>query len=204
MRILILDASSDSGSLAVLEKGEITHERQFPSGRREGGALFLELQELIREIEKAEQIVVGLGPGSYSGIRQVVALAEGLACAWQSELVGIPSPCGLSEECRYIALGDARKGTYYYTEIEAGKPVDGPILKEEATLREKLSQSTLPVFSTDALAAFPSIPVCKPSARLIGKAALLHWDQIRLNRLEPLYLRAPNITTAVNPPLILS
>jgi len=61
--------------------------------------------------EKPERIVVGIGPGSFAGIRSALAFAQGYALGSGCAVLGLPSACALAEEGRQIAVvGDARRG----------------------------------------------------------------------------------------------
>jgi tRNA threonylcarbamoyl adenosine modification protein YeaZ len=45
----------------------------------------------LMEGRRADRIVVGVGPGSFTGIRVAIAAAHGLAIGWGAELVGMSS-----------------------------------------------------------------------------------------------------------------
>ncbi|RYF02799.1 MAG: hypothetical protein EOO40_12900, partial [Deltaproteobacteria bacterium] len=78
--------------------------------------------EKVRNIApKVDQIVIGLGPGSFAGVRISIAAALGMQLIQDAELVGIPSVAALETGTpRYIAVGDARRDTFYWSEVEAG------------------------------------------------------------------------------------
>ena len=133
MFVLALECSTAHGSIA-LTGGWRT---EFTTGRGEGGRLFTALaaaMDVVRAAgEPLSQIVVGLGPGSYSGVRQAIAAATGLAAATGAPVVGVPSSAALAVDAeRYQAVGDARRGTFYYTvRWTDGRCVAGPELLED-------------------------------------------------------------------------
>ncbi len=66
---------------------------ETPRGR--GGALFAALEEILSGAGPLERVVVGIGPGSYNGIRSAIAVAWGIAQARRIPLVGLSSLLGL-------------------------------------------------------------------------------------------------------------
>ena len=64
------------------------------------------------ELDGAERIIVGTGPGSFAGIRSAIAFAQGYALGKAGvEVLGIPSAAALARECEKRAVaGDARQG----------------------------------------------------------------------------------------------
>ena len=66
------------------------------------------------DLEGAERIVVGTGPGSFAGIRAAIAFANGYRLATGCEVVGLPSACALAAgEGPSAVVGDARRGMYW-------------------------------------------------------------------------------------------
>ncbi len=65
--------------------------------------------------DAADVIAVGVGPGSYTGVRVGVSLALGLARGWNARAVGVPSLEAIAAQCDgVIAVTlDARKGMVY-------------------------------------------------------------------------------------------
>lgn len=66
------------------------------------------------DLEGVERIVVGIGPGSFAGIRSALAFAQGVALGQTCEVLGLPSACALVEDEQPLAVvGDARRGKYW-------------------------------------------------------------------------------------------
>jgi tRNA threonylcarbamoyladenosine biosynthesis protein TsaB len=66
------------------------------------------------DLDGVERIVVGIGPGSFAGIRSAIAFARGYALGSGCEVLGIPSACALAHESEARAVvGDARRGLFW-------------------------------------------------------------------------------------------
>ena len=87
------------------------------------------------------RVIVGIGPGSYNGIRSAIAVAWGIATARAIPLVGVSSLLGLGEGS-YCAVGDARREQYYFARVVGGKLSEQPELFRKpqlvAAVRAKL------------------------------------------------------------------
>ncbi len=85
------------------------------------------IQDVFRDakIEPfADLIVVGTGPGSYTGVRVAASLGLGLARAWNAGALGVPTleAVAASRDGTVAVTWDARKGSVYcalYT-VEGG------------------------------------------------------------------------------------
>src|SRR4051812_168044 len=95
MRILALELSTGQGSVAWLEEGEEPCVFGFANDRKHSGLFFQTVQVSLRKFGLPNQIVVGLGPGSYAGVRIAIATAIGLRAASDARMFGIPSICAL-------------------------------------------------------------------------------------------------------------
>jgi tRNA threonylcarbamoyladenosine biosynthesis protein TsaB len=123
VRILALETSSLRGSVALVEDGTlirgIEHQRENAHG-----------ESMLPLIERAfadtgwrrgdvDRVAVGIGPGSFTGLRVGIALALGLSEGWDVPLVGVPSLQAIAlaapperAGCRCVLL-DARKGELF-------------------------------------------------------------------------------------------
>jgi len=89
--ILAFDTSSAACTAALFGgSGECVARMDERIGRGHAERLVPMLDELLGG-RRAERIVVGVGPGSFTGIRVAIAAAHGLAIGWNAELVGMSS-----------------------------------------------------------------------------------------------------------------
>ena len=89
--ILAFDTSSAACTAALFDgSGTCVARRDEVIGRGHSERLVPMLDELL-EGRTADQILVGVGPGSFTGIRVAIAAAHGLAIGWNAELTGMSS-----------------------------------------------------------------------------------------------------------------
>src|SRR5215468_10964777 len=97
MMILALEFSSAQRSVAIFKVSgahpEVSSEVVETGGR--GTKAFEMIEEAMRqaqvEREQIELLAVGLGPGSYTGIRAAISIAQGWQLAREVKLAGISS-----------------------------------------------------------------------------------------------------------------
>lgn len=187
---LALDLSTDQGSVALLEDGCVIFDESFAAGRGHGGAVFGVLERALAAGSAPRRIVVGLGPGSYSGVRVAIAAALGLALGQGAELVGVPSVVGIADG-HFLAVGDARRETFYFSEVRAGRCLVGPELLTREEFARRIEGAVLPIFGAALLAEAPALQLAFPQARLLATAPPAGFYRPPL---EPIYLREAHIT----------
>jgi tRNA threonylcarbamoyladenosine biosynthesis protein TsaB len=116
VRVLALDTSSDVGTVAVLVDGAL---RASLSARVQAqhGETLLPLVERVLTLAEVpvaslDLLAVGLGPGSFTGVRIGVATAKGLALARGTPMVGVRTSRALARAAPGSARGvaiDAKK-----------------------------------------------------------------------------------------------
>jgi len=205
--ILAIETSTMEASLALLEKdsGEVLWQSSFESDRLHNAKIFDPVNEALEICRgKLQQIVVGLGPGSYSGVRVGISVANGLALALEVPVAGLASIAILSDEKEFIVTGDARRSSFYLAHIQNRRLESEPDLMDEtrwldemAALREK----GLNIYSTEkALVGRDegAIDLRQPHAiELAREAAKMKTSELSEQAdqaLQPIYLRAPYIT----------
>ncbi|MGC1481201.1 MAG: hypothetical protein WA771_11895, partial [Chthoniobacterales bacterium] len=114
MRIVAFDCSTALGSVVATVDGRVEFRVDFDSPRGRGGRFFPELERAMKAVGHPDRVAVGIGPGSYNGLRTTVAAAAGLRLATGAGLVGVLSVRCLAVEAReYFAVGDARAGQVF-------------------------------------------------------------------------------------------
>lgn len=90
---LILETSTPHASVALVSPDGQVEQRAFTGDRSHNAGIFQPLQELIGSLEPGSigLVLVGSGPGSYSGTRVGIAAAQGVAIASGCPAVAVPS-----------------------------------------------------------------------------------------------------------------
>lgn len=202
---LAIDTSTARGSLALANGKTLDPclEREFAADRSASSTLFQELELLQPEMKYVKKIVIGIGPGSYTGIRVAISAAIGLSLGIGADLVGISSLAALREPAeegldRYIVIGDARRGTYYLAGVIGGKMAGAPLMEPPEQIAERLERPPFQDLAHFAFGEFlPGTPgafPAFPSARRLLELARAQNPPAQ-KTLEPIYLRPPHITT---------
>ena len=89
--ILAFDTSTAACTAALFDgAGTCVASRDEVIGRGHSERLVPMIAELL-DGRTADRILVGVGPGSFTGIRVAIAAANGLAIGWNAELTGMSS-----------------------------------------------------------------------------------------------------------------
>jgi tRNA threonylcarbamoyl adenosine modification protein YeaZ len=88
--LLAFDTSSAACTAALFDGGVCVAQRDELIGRGHSERLVPMIAELL-DGRRADRILVGVGPGSFTGIRVAIAAAHGLAIGWNAELHGMSS-----------------------------------------------------------------------------------------------------------------
>jgi tRNA threonylcarbamoyladenosine biosynthesis protein TsaB len=182
---LIIENSGPVGSIVLVCDRSIVVEQSF-----QGSAELATLADTtIKRIDRLDEIVVGIGPGSYTGLRVAVATALGLKLARGCRTFGCPSVLGYPEQ-NYLVIGDARRGAFFLAEIRAGKMSELPCLVPRTEIAAEIAKSNVKrVFLTSPTAELADVKVVLPHARY-----LLDRDESYQDLQEPIYLKEPHIT----------
>jgi tRNA threonylcarbamoyl adenosine modification protein YeaZ len=219
MKILALEFSSPQRSVAVVH--ERTDARPLAlgeaieTGARSTNALGL-VEDALRQAQldraQIECLVIGLGPGSYNGIRLAIALAQGWQLARPVKLLGISSAECLAAEAqtegvfgRVHVVIDAQRGEFYL----AGYDLNSETSRETEPLR----LATLPevqacrqaggiIVGPEVTNRFPGSRVLFPRAATLGRLAWGRTGFVPGEKLEPIYLRATQFVKAPPPRIV--
>ena len=197
MKTLALDLSTARGSIAWLDQGRQPLFREWPNDRKDSGPFFKNLTDIQEQFGALDTIVVGLGPGSYAGVRIAISAAIGLQTASNARLIGFPSICAMETgEGEYCVVGDARRQSFFFARVRANDLIEGPTLLSEIELREKIDEleDNLSIFASEKLPQFKRAVIAYPSAMVLAGLAQESHRNFASPPLEPIYLREPHIT----------
>ncbi|MFZ9936104.1 MAG: tRNA (adenosine(37)-N6)-threonylcarbamoyltransferase complex dimerization subunit type 1 TsaB [Luteolibacter sp.] len=211
MRALVIETSTPYASIALVDGDDIS-QRVFQSDRSHNAMLFGPLEELLSMVNALDLVLVGSGPGSYSGTRVGIAAAQGVAIAMGCPAVAVPSILAVpaaENGAQCLAIGDARRGSFWTAAIDGLAVTQEPALCDAAGLLQRLSASAedTGVFSFEDPARFPLPPEIKarvsvqfPDATRLWRAWLAADQATRhawsAEIPQPLYLKPPHITQA--------
>ena len=195
--ILAIDTSTAACSAALFERdGACIAHKDEVIGRGHSERLVPMLNEMLGG-RRADRILVGVGPGSFTGIRVGIAAAQGLAIAWDCELHGMSS-------IALLAAG-AQGAEPVAAAVEGGhgelfvQQFDGFPIRPQGEL--------LNLPPAEAAASVDADLVIGPAARTLveargcgraveawpsAKNALLLPEELRTLAPKPVYARAPD------------
>ena len=167
----------------------------FQSARSHNALIFAPLGRALDFLgsQRPDLVVVGTGPGSYTGIRIGIAAAHGVATGLGVRWTGWNSLCTLDDASRFHVVGDARRGGFYHAVVDGGRITGEPDIHPLAELGEFINGLDAPVFTTDERPLVPGIEARVPQAARL--AAWVDCNDLPTSPVEPVYLRAPYITT---------
>ncbi|HYG34636.1 MAG TPA: tRNA (adenosine(37)-N6)-threonylcarbamoyltransferase complex dimerization subunit type 1 TsaB [Clostridia bacterium] len=227
MKILALEFSTSQRSVAVVQPGEeaakagegashaskrLAFSEVVEAGGRATQAFALieaALRQAQVEREQIECLAIGLGPGSYMGIRVGIALAQGWQLANGVKLLGVSSADCIAAQAQaegvegnVAVVIDAQRGEFYL----ANYAVSAKDWREVQPLRlATLDEVTHCVRAGDVPVGpevakwFPAGRMVFPRASMLGRIASNRTEFVSGEKMEPIYLRETTFVKA--PPL---
>lgn len=207
MKILAIDFSSAQRSAAVFD-GEVIAESVETGGRHANALAIVEtaLREAKLEREQIECLAIGIGPGSYTGIRAAIALAQGWQLAAGVKILGVSSADGIAEQARWEGFSgtltvviDAQRNEFYLLRCEltaaAGKIIQ-PLRLASFDEVKNLDVSGEILVGPGITARFAGGKNVFPRAAALATLAARRQDYVCGEKLEPIYLRETTFVKA--------
>ena len=108
--ILCIETGTDICSVGIARDGELISLRESDEGRDHAKRVGVFVDELLRETgvqpDELDAVAVGMGPGSYTGLRIGVSFAKGLCYGLNIPLIAVGSLDALAE----VAIEDNEAG----------------------------------------------------------------------------------------------
>ncbi|MFV8166225.1 tRNA (adenosine(37)-N6)-threonylcarbamoyltransferase complex dimerization subunit type 1 TsaB [Mycobacterium sp. 134] len=146
-----------------------------------------------------DAVVVGCGPGPFTGLRVGMASAAAFAHALGVPVHGVCSldAIGIHTDGDVLVVTDARRREVYWAHYRDGVRVDGPSVNAPADVAAVLQSSVAAVAGSPehaALFTLPRLDVVYPTPAGLVRA-VVDWDDPQ--PLVPLYLRRPDAKPSV-------
>ena len=216
MKILALEFSSPQRSVAVVNGNRVAACEVIETTPGKTMRPFAMIESVLRqtgiEREQIECVVVGLGPGSYTGIRAAIALAQGWQLAREVKLLGVSSAeCvaaqaqaeGVRVNCNVVI--DAQRGEFYLATWElsdAGQRNLEPLHIVSADEARSRASSGECIIGPEVTRWFPAGKIIFPRAATLAKLALDRTEVGSGASLEPIYLRETTFVKAPAPRVV--
>jgi tRNA threonylcarbamoyladenosine biosynthesis protein TsaB len=203
MTILALEFSSARRSVALAQAGQVLAEASETGGHRTTNAFRL-LDSVLStaRIPRAQidTLAVGLGPGSYTGIRAAIALAQGWELATGVKLLGLSSAEVLAAQAqkeklfgRVNVIIDAQRSEFYLTTWH----VSAVELQAIAPLKIVPQAHVEKLRAAGEICAGPdAAPALFPTAARLAQLAWSRNDFVAGKDLSPIYLRETTFVKA--------
>jgi len=170
MKILAMDSSAKSASVAACSDGELMAQYFQNSGLTHSRTLLVMVEDLLKNLELSisdfDLIAVASGPGSFTGVRIGVSAAKGLALGADLPVCGVSTLLAMAHQIhlpdiRLCAVMDARRNQVYNAIFECSAGLPQRLSQDRAISLEELAEE---------LSAYGS-QIC-----LIGDGAQISYD----------------------------
>lgn len=215
MLLLALDTATPAVTVALHDGDEVIAESRQVDARRHGELLLPAVDRVLgeagRTLDAVTGIVVGVGPGPYTGLRVGIVTAATFGAALSVPVHGLCSLDGIAYaagqaglEGEFVVATDARRKEVYWARYaDARTRVTEPAVDRPADLTEPLAGLTAigagAVLYPDA---FSDVRADMPEHQYAGALAALAAEKLRTGGEflpdQPLYLRRPDAKVPAN------
>ena len=176
-KVLAIDTSTSRTSVAIIEADNVLFTGFLDGATAHGPSLPALVQEALA-ISDVDEVVVGMGPGPFTGLRVGIAFAHSFALAREIPVRGVCSLDAIAsqiDEKDFIITVDARRKEVYWARYTDGVRVGEPAVN----------------FPTDVSGA-PIYADLYPDMKALVK--------LPGNITEPIYLRRPDAVATADRP----
>ncbi|TXD38136.1 tRNA (adenosine(37)-N6)-threonylcarbamoyltransferase complex dimerization subunit type 1 TsaB [Lujinxingia vulgaris] len=174
-RVLAIDAATRIQALALLDGDQLLENRSQRVRYNHGSALLANVEALFDaqalNLSQVDLVAVGLGPGSFTGLRVALASAKALARAHNKPIIGVSSlaaaalPLALSSPDQPVCVAfDARRNEVYAALFAARDHTLTTLLPENTYAPDDLARqlralnlSTPITLLGDGIAPYPAL-----------------------------------------------
>lgn len=174
---LVIDTATNRTSVALFEDNHLIYSGFHDGATAHAEALPKLVKEALHSKDHVDEVVVGMGPGPFTGLRVGIVFAQTFAHARNIPWRGACSLDAIDiDSAEYIVTSDARRKEVYWAKYRAGNRVEGPFVSAPTEIATR----------TEAKFGFGFTEAIYPSM------AMLLAKSITAPITEPLYLRRPD------------
>ncbi len=191
---LAIDSSLGTSVAVVSNKGEILVEKSSESPRGHAeliGSLITDALVDAGDSESLEGVVVGVGPGPFTGLRVGMVAAKVFSLSRQIQTIPVISHDAIALGAGdVVVITDAKRGEIAYS-VYQGKGIKNRLHEPKLCRAEDLD-SSLGDFSQ-----LKKVRVSKVSAGALGQVAMRYAaSKVEFDSINPRYLRSPDVTVS--------
>ena len=196
--VLAIDTSTPAVTAGIVADGELLAERVSVDARAHAERItpnvLAALADAGRSMADLDAMVVGCGPGPFTGLRVGMATASAYGHALGIPVYGVCSLDAIGGQTRGEALvvTDARRREIYWARYRDGVRTDGPEVSAPADVDAAGAQSVAGSPDHAALFGLPCVEPLYPNS--VGLVDSVDWSRPP-DALVPLYLRRPDAKT---------
>jgi tRNA threonylcarbamoyl adenosine modification protein YeaZ len=197
--VLTIDTSTPAVTAGVVADGELLAERVSVDARAHAERItpnvLAALADAGRSMADLDAVVVGCGPGPFTGLRVGMATAAAYGHALGIPVYGVCSldAIGGRTSGQVLVVTDARRREIYWARYRDGVRIEGPAVSAPADVDPGPAQTVAGSPEHAALFGLPCVQPRYPGAAGLV-AAVPDWSQPPA-ALVPLYLRRPDAKT---------
>ena len=130
---LAIDTSTSRTIVGIIDGDEVIFEKFHEGATDHGKALPELIAQALKVAPKPDRVVVGMGPGPFTGLRVGIIFARTFAFARGIDLKGVCSLDAIAiDQGEYTVAVDARRKEIYWASYKDGVRVVGPSVNKPA------------------------------------------------------------------------
>lgn len=125
--VAVIESQNDQGDQQNQSDQKVLFEAFHDGATDHGRALSELVGKALARFPHIDLVVVGMGPGPFTGLRVGISFAQSFALARDIALVGVCSLDAIKiDQSQYTVGVDARRHEIYWASYEGGVRVEGP------------------------------------------------------------------------------
>jgi tRNA threonylcarbamoyl adenosine modification protein YeaZ len=130
---LAIDTSTSRTIVGIIDGENVLFEKFHEGATDHGRALSQLVAEALKVSRPPKQVVVGMGPGPFTGLRVGISFAHAFGLARNIPVIGACSLDAIAiDESEYTVAIDARRKEIYWARYKDGVRIEGPSVSKPA------------------------------------------------------------------------